>query len=814
MTLEAWVKPHDLSDQPVFYKSAWGNLGYSLGTGIFNTAKPEGFIGEGPGKYEDVVSPEAIEENVWSHLALTYDGANMRLYVNGELVATQAQSTPPPTGEGPLALGCNPLYPEDFDGLIDEVRIYNRALGAGEVAADMGAGLQTPSRSPVAAYSFDAGEGTVAEDLFGEHDGTIEGATWFDNGRYGKALSFDGADDCVTVADSPELQLTEEFTLQAWVKPQGEVKSDPIIFKETEGFFSYFLGLGLASSGKVEAYIGEEEEDHTLVVSPQPLAAHVWAHVALTYDGAHMRLYLNGGLVDITATGIGNMPSSGPLQVGCADVFNEHFQGLIDEPRIYNRALGAGEVAADMGSGLQAPFHAPVAAYYFDAGEGQIAEDFFGEHDGTIEGATWFDNGRYGKALSFDGADDCVTVADSPELQLTEEFTLQAWVKPRGDGNDEPILFKENSPGWGGYAIYFGLDDQGNMEGLISDEGEFERTVTVTAQVMNVWTHVALTYDGAHMRLYVDGALADTTAVPGVEPTNGPLSIGCSDEFDDYFNGMIDEVRIYNRALRAGEVADATPPRFWQPLEISAIKLFEQSDVMVLLPGASDPPLANGVPGSGIASQTYRYSIDGGPFTPWVTTNTYHFALSEASEGQDLTVEVYTTDKADNKSEIESGSATIPEEDLLSEDESLDYLDEDPAAESGQISAELSPEEPFFLAAAGRVTCRYVFDNPHNSRHPKGRGRINADMRLETCDVPVAAGIRSVLLREGQIVADSGRLNVWLPTRKARATAKANVKCKKGIYHSVGSWVVGWPPNFVPNPSYKMKVSRPVMLSC
>ncbi|HYH54218.1 MAG TPA: LamG domain-containing protein, partial [Solirubrobacterales bacterium] len=180
----------------------------------------------------------------------------------------------------------------------------------------------------------------------------IEGATWFDNGRYGKALSFDGADDCVTVADSPELQLTEEFTLQAWVKPRGEVKSDPIIFKETEGLFSYSLGLGLASSGKVEAYIGEEEEGHTLVVSPEPLAANVWAHVAVTYDGSHMRLYLDGELIDTNPTAVANMPSSGPLQIGCADIFNEHFQGLIDEPRLYNRALGAGELQQTMTTGF------------------------------------------------------------------------------------------------------------------------------------------------------------------------------------------------------------------------------------------------------------------------------------------------------------------------------------------------------------------------------------------------------------------------------------------------------------------------------
>ena len=57
---------------------------------------------------------------------------------------------------------------------------------------------------------FDAGEGTVAEDVSGnEHDGAIEGAEWFENGRFGSALSFDGENDCVSVEDAPDLQLTE-----------------------------------------------------------------------------------------------------------------------------------------------------------------------------------------------------------------------------------------------------------------------------------------------------------------------------------------------------------------------------------------------------------------------------------------------------------------------------------------------------------------------------------------------------------------------------------------------------------------------------
>ena len=555
LTVEAWVKPSSpVSDDPVIYKDTWGETGHAVGIGIYNSGKPEAFIGEGEGEFESVVASKAIEANVWSHLAFTYDGAHMRLYVDGELVASKAQSEGPPWGEGDLMIGCNPNYPEHFEGLIDEVRIYNRALGAGEVAADIGAGLQAPSRLPIAAYSFDAGEGAALEDVTGnEHDGEIEGASWFDNGRFGKALSFDGENDCVTIADSADLQLSEDFTLEAWVKPKDDGGSEPILFKEKPYFGAYALYYGLEGEGDIEGLIGDEWEFRRAIDGADQ-DENVWLHVALAYDGAHMRLYVNGELID-TSSADDVESSSGDLSIGCSQEFGDNFEGLIDEVRIYNRALGAGEVAADIGAGLQAPSRLPIAAYSFDAGEGETLEDVTGnEHDGEIEGASWFDNGRFGKALSFDGENDCVTIADSADLQLSEDFTLEAWVKPKDDGGSEPILFKEK-PYFGAYALYYGLEGEGDIEGLIGDEWEFRRAIDGADQDENVWLHVALAYDGAHMRLYVNGELIDTSSADDVESSSGDLSIGCSQEFGDNFEGLIDEVRIYNRALGAGEVA-------------------------------------------------------------------------------------------------------------------------------------------------------------------------------------------------------------------------------------------------------------------
>ena len=99
------------------------------------------------GGEQNAIGAAQLPVNAWSHLATTYDGATLRLYVNGTQVASKTQSGSVPVSTGQLRIGGNTIWGEYFSGLIDEVRIYNRALPVAEVQADMNA--------PVAAASGD-----------------------------------------------------------------------------------------------------------------------------------------------------------------------------------------------------------------------------------------------------------------------------------------------------------------------------------------------------------------------------------------------------------------------------------------------------------------------------------------------------------------------------------------------------------------------------------------------------------------------------------------------------------------------------------
>jgi hypothetical protein len=560
-TIEAWAKAdYPLAEDPIIFKESEGSYSYTLGLGFSETGKAEGWVGEEGGEAtESVVSTEALEPNVWTHLALTYDGSKLRLYVNGALAATKSLPGITLASEGPLTIGCAPAFEEAFRGRIDEIRIYQRALEAGEVAGDRAAPLQTPSATPVAAYAFDENEGALAADLSGnEHDGTVEGAQW-SRGKYGSSLGFAGEEgECVTVPDSAELGLGEEFTIEAWAKADYPLAEDPIVFKESEGSYSYTLGLGFSETGKAEGWVGEEGgEKSEHVTSPKALEPNVWTHLALTYDGSHMRLYVDGELVGTKSLPGISLASEGPLQIGCDEAFEETFRGRIDEVRLYQRALEAGEVAGDRATPLQTPPTHPVAAYAFDEGEGETAFDFAGENDGAVEGAAWAP-GKYGSSLRFDGEEECVTVPDSADLGLGEEFTIEAWAKADYPLAADPIVFKE-SEGSYSYTLGLGFSETGKAEGWVGEEGgeATESVVSTEALEPNVWTHLAFTYDGSKLRLYVNGVLAATKSLPGITlASEGPMTIGCAPAFEEAFRGRIDEVRIYQRALEAGEVAE------------------------------------------------------------------------------------------------------------------------------------------------------------------------------------------------------------------------------------------------------------------
>ena len=223
------------------------------------------------------------------------------------------------------------------------------ALACGITAAEAAAAAP----GLVAAYGFNEGSGTIAADASGTgNTGSTSATTWTAAGRYGGALSFNGTSSSVAVNDSASLDLTTGMTLEAWVNPTalGATNWRTAVAKQTASGLAYALYAnngGARPAGQVT--IGGEQN----AIGAAQLPVNAWSHLATSYDGATLRLYVNGTQVASKAQ-TGTMPvSTAQLRIGGNTIWGEYFSGLIDEVRVYNRALTVAEIQTDM--------NAPVA---------------------------------------------------------------------------------------------------------------------------------------------------------------------------------------------------------------------------------------------------------------------------------------------------------------------------------------------------------------------------------------------------------------------------------------------------------------------
>ncbi len=187
----------------------------------------------------------------------------------------------------------------------------------------------------------------------------------------------------------------------------------------------------------------------------------------------------------------------------------------------------------------------PLGMVSWWPGDGN-ANDIIDGNNGTLVNGATFAAGRVGQAFSLDGADDHVQVPDSAGLDLTSQITIDAWINPAVLGRR--VVDKITAGGADGYLLDIW---PGNVRFIVGNKGVNGSTPLSTG----TWTHIAATYDGSQMRVYVNGVLDGFLGTSIAIPTNNlPLRIGADQNGSNLFNGLIDEVEIFSRALSAAEI--------------------------------------------------------------------------------------------------------------------------------------------------------------------------------------------------------------------------------------------------------------------
>jgi hypothetical protein len=330
--------------------------------------------------------------NVWYHVAVTINGPTLKMYVNGKLyVTTSLFDAYALTGTEVLTLATDYGTTTYANIKMDEVRIWNTEGTEAQIKGNMYKELAGSEAGLMSYYKMSNGSGAVLSDnqIAGTYGGVLSGGyTWVASGAFAdnkNALDFDGFDDYVDCGNSASVQRNgaQPFTVEAWVKPAGglwvAVVSKFVHTASNEGY-----SLEIFSDNKVSLLYGNNWSDWNATTSDTALTSGVWSHIAATYDGSTVNIYINGNLSQSAAWTDGVTDSGTNLLLGSRDG-NTLYLGQMDEVRVWTVARTAAQLRESMAKTL-AGNEAGLAAYYrLDELDGNTAYDLSSNaNNGTL----------------------------------------------------------------------------------------------------------------------------------------------------------------------------------------------------------------------------------------------------------------------------------------------------------------------------------------------------------------------------------------------------------------------------------------------
>jgi hypothetical protein len=403
-------------------------------------------------------------------------------------------------------------------------------------------------------------------DAGGSNPGTLLNGATFVPGIAGQAFGFSNVNQIVRVPDAPSLNPTSTLTLEGWIQVTANPSTDASVIVGKDDLVSgrqYELDIYLSGGQRVFLVNLGLPAGFVSLLGTKPVPLNTWTHVAVTYDGSSVRLYVNGDL-DTSLTASGSVTTgTAPLTIGGLGTGPWSFFGAVDELSLYNRALSVAEVqsiysAGAAGKCVPVSFCAPTPPGLVGwwSGEGN-GSDSKGTNNGTLVNGAGYSQGEVGRGFSFNGVNQFLKVPDAPELNPTAALTLEAWVYVEAYPSIDivAIMSKEDPNGVHQYQMTL-WNTQGKwcFRPTIVVNGNAVYFPGTTAVQTGRWYHLATTYDGTSIKQFVNGIFDGSAPASGsVATSTQPVRIG-GDEIGWFFNGRVDEASLYNRALSELEI--------------------------------------------------------------------------------------------------------------------------------------------------------------------------------------------------------------------------------------------------------------------
>lgn len=400
----------------------------------------------------------------------------------------------------------------------------------------------------VAWWRFDEESGTTAMDETGNYTGVILGAT-HTTGINGGALNFNGNTDNVRVENNQGLNpLGDQISLSIWFSRDNLDESGTFFFLNTKYIFR------IDKNGKVSFSVYNPTFTDVTLKWQDRVTDLDWHHLVGVYDGTEIRLYMDGVLMNSTPAAGNLNSSSADLLLGSQSSMN-FFSGQLDEAMIFNKALSQEEVSylfinnyepSNGNSNL-------VAHWPLNVVSGGKVADVIGGFDATATDLS-ATAGMVDGSMNFNGNSSTAIAPHHPNINPTERFTMMAWVNTR-ENKTTKIVQKGD---WDGHGIGQGKWDGWNAHIRGIDQNTHDINWGEGLPVLNTWYHLAVTYDGSILKLYVNGQFKNARQLDIALHTNSrSFSIGSDNGSQKHFNGFIDEVKYFSEALSAIEIQTA-----------------------------------------------------------------------------------------------------------------------------------------------------------------------------------------------------------------------------------------------------------------
>ena len=546
--------------------------------------------------------------------------------------------------------------------------------------------INTPNLKLLSRYKLDSNttysNNSVVYDSQGTNNGTLNGYTFNHAqrngttinstfGKFGNGASFNGSGDYLN-GTSP-LNGNQSYTFCAWIKPVGDSSWITDLTRE------YILSAGNSSYG-ISDSITYQNPPCIINIYKWPGSAgqisytisncaNNWNHICETWDNSitNNSLYVNGQIVSNLITGpiAGNFDAN--FKIGfVSDGTTRFYNGSLDNVAIWNRSLSAGEVNTVYQSGKYLNPNVTDSLIFY-----MPFENF---NSTTVMDENHEDTGVYGEALRTTSG--YVNLGNPLSLNLTNNFTISAWVYPRAT-TAGGIIVKQPNSALSGYSLF---EEAGGIAYCgLSNGTTFNAGVSLD---LNTWNFLVCEKNATASIIYKNGQYVTSSAFPSaVLDNNNNVYMGQMDSGNLIFNGSIDEVQIFNTSLSAQQINylyQNTVDNYYPNLtyNLSSQNQYANQSFVGNVNISLNTSYANNIISSGCAcngcvlsgSNCYLpinlFSLNGGYILAHTLLNaSYAYAIDNCSGGFNLpsnsTFSILTKDQATSNTLVTNGSFNI-----------------------------------------------------------------------------------------------------------------------------------------------------------